>query len=381
MIMEDVPMPTLSYDNTVPYEEQTHPDEPQRGLADRIGSARLYLLSDTTKASKRKRDDTSPTQVDLDNEEALDDAGLPYRPNALLISGPPVSSLPTARVFAYATHYDARPLGLEWVDDTSCVLVFDNALSAKICYRRLVKDEDQVDSEGFVTAQPIPMALWSPEDRINQTLGKSDGSAKGVIKMRYARNEDVKKKNARQESNFYKRHGDFAGKEMYGREREDEGHDTKRRRREDDALSKAALDAELDNFLADEDQDPEFLQVDEDTADNSTPGTTRSTSPVSKMRSDYIAHDGRTLLERTSIIRSHGEGDTRLLERLTDARPPSSSRRTSDERRSHGDQRRSRGDGGRSHGDERRSRTDGGRVRKTQQELDDELDAFLNARD
>lgn len=69
-------MPTLSYDNTVPYEEQTHPDEPQRGLADRIGSARLYLLSDTTKASKRKRDDTSPTQVDLDNEEALDDAGL-----------------------------------------------------------------------------------------------------------------------------------------------------------------------------------------------------------------------------------------------------------------------------------------------------------------
>ena len=314
--------------------------------------------------------------------------GLPYRPNALLISGTPVSSLPTARVFAYATHYDARPLGLEWVDDTSCVLVFDNALSAKICYRRLLKDEEQADNEGFVIAQPIPMALWSPEERINQTLGKGDGP-KGVIRMRYARNEDVKKKGARAESNFYKRHGDFAGKEMYGREDERSEHDSKRRRREDDALSKAALDAELDNFLADEDQDPALL-VDEEDGDTSTPGTTRSTSPPSKMRSDYIANDGRTLLERTSIIRFHGEGDTPLLERLTDSRPPSSSRRTSDERRSRGDGGRSRPDEHRGHGDERKSRADGGRdgkrlgndrVRKTQQELDDELDAFLNARD
>jgi hypothetical protein len=42
------------------------------------------------------------------------------RANALLLHGTPVSSLPTARIFAYATHFDARPVALEWVNDDTC---------------------------------------------------------------------------------------------------------------------------------------------------------------------------------------------------------------------------------------------------------------------
>lgn len=35
----------------------------------------------------------------------------PYRPNAILLQGPPITQIPTARVFAYATHFDAHPIG------------------------------------------------------------------------------------------------------------------------------------------------------------------------------------------------------------------------------------------------------------------------------
>jgi hypothetical protein len=356
---DDTTMASLSYDDSIPYEEQVSLNDnaelPQGGLADRISSSRLYLLSDSSKPSKRKRDDEGP--LDLDNGKITDEAGNTYRPNALLISGTPVCLLSTARIFAYTTHFDAHPLGLEWVDDSSCVLVFDNAISAKVAHRRLQKSgvEEPDMKTGFVTAKPIPIEVWPPEERINQTLGKGEG-LKGTLRMRYARSEDAKKKGAKRESEFYKKHGEFAGKEIYG----DKSHDTKRRRRDEETLNKAQLDADLDQFLAGGGEEEEQMEE-------------KSPSPVSKMRSDYIANDGRTLLDRTSIIRLHGEVETPLLERLADPRPqrplPSRRGRESD----HGSS------GRRTPTDRRRGQES--RVRKTQQELDDELDAFLGSRE
>lgn len=314
------------------------------------------------------------------------------------MTGPPIAHLPTARIFAYSTHFDAHPMGLEWIDDNTCVLVFESIKMAREGFSCLQKSASEApDMDDLITARPIPMALWPPEERINQTLGKGQG-LKGTIRMRWAKAEDVKKKGAKNESQFYKRHGRSAGKELFN------GRDLpppKRRRADsqDDERQKAELDDELDQFLA-EDDDEEMPTKEDDESD--VPA-----SPPSKMRSDYIAKDGRTLLERTSLIRLHSSNDfPDLASRLTAplprrARGANGVPENSSERSrfptsgrlewGYDDGRRSRRGRdfelfGRSDGQTRKRRREweragGERPRKTQQELDDELDAFLKSQD
>jgi hypothetical protein len=302
-----------------------------------------------------------------------------YRANALLLHGPPISHLPTARLFAYATHFDAHPMGLEWVDDNTCVFVFPSKAAARTAHRYLQKSAaEDADADGFVTAKPIPVAIWPPEERINSSLGKGQG-LKGPVRMRWALNDDVKKKGAKKESAFYKKHGHSAGKEVYGKDTP-----PAKRRRGDDivdfALEKAQLDDDLDEFLAEGDPEP-----------------VQPPSPPSKMRSDYISTDGRTLLERTSDLRMHSDAviDS-LASRLTaplprrarngrngqmySSEPELSQRISVEEKLEWGTDSRSRARRERGDGRNRREkpiRTEQPK-RKTQQELDDELDAFLN---
>jgi hypothetical protein len=290
-----------------------------------------------------------------------------YRGNALLFHGSPISHLPTARLFAYATHFDAHPMGLEWVDDNTAVFVFASRTSARSAYKSLQKSfEEDADEEGFVTAKSIPIALWPPEERINQSLGKGEG-LKGTIRMRWAKNDDVKKKGAKKDSEFYRKHGSNAGKEKYNESREG----SQKRRKGDPTEQKTRLDDDLDEFLA---------------GDYSEETTPRPPSPPSKMRSDYIATDGRTLLERTSIIRAHPE---LLVSRLSAASP----RRRKEGRRlaeRNGARERVQHDEVADSGRRRRNGSEGkekgwGRREaqplKSQKELDDELDAFLNERE
>jgi hypothetical protein len=299
----------------------------------------------------------------------LENLELSYRPNALLFHGPPISHLPTARLFAYATHFDAKPLGLEWIDDNTAVFVFGSKSAARTAQQNLQKSAaEEPDTESFVTAKPIPMTLWPPEHRINATLGKGEG-LKGDIKMRWAKGDDVKKKGAKKESDFYKRYGSTAGKEIGGARVQ---APPKRRRMdggEDVMLSEAQqLDDDLDAFLAEEDEEPEAPP-----------------SPPSKMYSDYISNDGRTLLGRTSLIRAHpddlasrltiplprrarerGRGRQKQQEAALGVRPSSRDNRTKN--RDVLSDNRGRG---------RR----GERPKKSQQDLDDELEAFLNEKD
>ena len=329
------------------------------------------------------------------------------------MTGPPIAHLPTARIFAYSTHFDAHPMGLEWVDDNTCVLVFESTKTAREAFNRLLKSASEApDMEDLITAKPIPIALWPPEERINQTLGKGQG-LKGTIRMRWAKADDVKKKGAKNESQFYKRHGKTAGKELFN------GRDlppSKRRRRDDDGKDdeqrKAELDDQLDQFLA---EDNEVLSNEDDEPDIPA-------SPPSKMRSDYIGKDGRTLLERTSLIRVHPSNDfPGLAARLTaplprrarggangtmpennsgersrfhntserlewgydEGRRPFRGRNGRDSEFGGSDERPRRRRRGRDDGDREKSERTGGerRPRKTQQELDDELDDFLNSHD
>ncbi|ESK93104.1 hypothetical protein Moror_8827 [Moniliophthora roreri MCA 2997] len=373
------PSSLLSYDDDVAYEDQHSTSD--AGLASRIGKTKVYLLSESS-IGKRKRGDGEQTEEevreDIEDIDMNEDTDTNIRNNAILLQGTPISHLPTARLFAYATHFDAHPMGLEWIDDNTCVLVFESKVAAHQGYKYLQRLAGEAELDGFVTAKPIPMAFWPPEERINKSLGKGEG-LKGTIRMRWAKVDDVKKKGAKQESEFYRKHGNMAGKELFNG-RETQGA-AKRRKMDDTvdlALQKERLDRELDSFLDEEAE--------------TTP------EPPSKMRSDYIASDGRTLLERTSVIRAHPDAEgTDLASRIT-APLPRRARRSaggginledrlwSDERvdLGSGDVREKRGrrngNGRASRGSERKG-VDRSRPKKTQQELDDELDAFLQQKD
>ena len=261
------------------------------------------------------------------------------RDNAILLHGSPISNLPTDNIFAYATHFDAHPIGLEWIDDTTCILVFPSKGAARGAFRVLTKSYTEDPSEeGFITSKPIPVALWPPEERINKSLGKGEG-LKGAIRMRWALTSDIKKKGANKDSQFYKRHGRVAGKA------EDDSWLNKRRKvdvgEEGVAREKARLDDELDAFLAEGE-------------DSSPP------SPPSKMRADYI--DTKHRKSRP------GHTTTSLQSRITsplprraqrDGVPQSLSSRLSDAPRARG------------------RRND--RPRVTQEDLDAELDAFIHS--
>lgn len=280
------------------------------------------------------------------------------RDNAILLHGSPISHLPTSNIFAYATNFDAHPLGLEWIDDTTCILVFESKSAARSAFRTLQKsvaEEPSLD-DGSITAKPIPITVWPAEYRISATLGKGEG-LKGILRMRWAKVEDVKKKGARNQSQFYKKYGQEAGKSL------EEGPRPVKRRRgdgplESDALKKAILDEELDRFLASDEE-------------------ARPATPPSRMRSDFIGDSGKTLLERTEgglasrLIaplprrgRSQRDGDHRSWDRGKEVE----GYEETFEPRSRRGPRREEG---------RRSRREP-RARATQADLDAELDAFLN---
>jgi len=281
------------------------------------------------------------------------------RPNALLLHGPPIAHLATKLIFEYVTHFDAKPLGLEWIDDTTCVLLFASSVAANAAFSLLQRTSSELpDESGFVLAKSVPMAFWPPKQRIDASLGKGEG-LKGSLRLRWAELTDVKERGARSRSEFYRQHG--VDGRPGGEVRREDSQEAKRRRREE-------LDDELDAFLREESLDEE----------------SRPASPPSKMRADYIEKKGKgkTLLERTSRMRGYFTGDEDvdswkkgLESRITS--PKSLLGRSS----------RSPGDGVRGPG--RRGAWDGygevrtkhERPRKSQQELDEELDAFLNERD
>jgi hypothetical protein len=267
--------------------------------------------------------------------------------------------LSTKLIFEYVTHFDAKPLGLEWVDDTTCVLLFSSSNAATAAFYQLQRTASETpDEQGFVLAKSIPMAFWPPKERIDASLGKGEG-LKGALHLRWAVVTDVKKRGSRNRSEFYRKHG-MDGKPG-GDARKEDAHEAKRRRQEE-------LDDELDAFLR----------------EDSPEGGSRPASPPSKMRADYMEKKGRdkSLLERTSEMRGHftdGE-DVGSWKKSLESRMTSPRSITGRSRGPPGDGVRGPGQRGAwNEGGEMRPRDR--RVRKTQQELDDELDAFLSGRE
>lgn len=175
------------------------------------------------------------------------------RLNALTLTGLPISCLKTQALFAYSGHFDSVPTGLEWINDWTVVFVYGSTSAAKSALRNLRKFiAEDPDEDDFVTAKPIPVNLWPPGSRVQISLGGNlDGQTRDMksrILIRVAWTTDVKEKGARSASEFYKKHGKTAGKEMYDVPDEPQ---RKRRRESDDLdeseeVKRTRLDAELD---------------------------------------------------------------------------------------------------------------------------------------
>ena len=248
------------------------------------------------------------------------------RPNAILLQGTPISKLPTSNVFAYVGHYDVKPIGLEWIDDTTCVLVFETNRAAAASHARLLRSvEEEPDVFGLSAAQLVPPGALPPKFKLGDDAAVEDESDLfGGIRMRWARKDDVKHKGAKSQSKFYQKHGEWAGKDGKGFF---DDQPSKRRRRETDEEIRARLDQDLEAFAAGEG------------------------GPSSRMRSDNMEEQ-----ERPTVVIELPKPEGRR-------RPPHEERRNSGRRRGRG------GEGGNV------------RPRKSQQELDDELDAFLRAKE
>ncbi|KAL4082082.1 hypothetical protein V8B97DRAFT_2002166 [Scleroderma yunnanense] len=344
---------SLSYDDSVSYEEQVALHQPveepaQAALLNRIGANKVYLIADSVQTRTAKQPDAAGllalkrkrSGLEEDEDVDMDEDTRNLRGNALFFTGMPISHLHTSRIFGYATHFDAQPLALEWINDNSCILVFESKSQARTAHRQLRKLlEEDMDAEGFVTAKPVPVMLWPPEDRISRSLGKGEG-LKGVIRMRWARNDDLKKKGAKRESQFYKKYGPAAGKDGDG--------PRKKRREEEEEVEESKLDADLDEYLG------------KDRRSSHSP-------PPSKLRSDHMDEEKGSLVDRTG-------GDVEFKDRIssTRRRPEGglASRLSSKWLHVKEEREQSRGKGRRN-----------SRPRKTRQDLDDELDAFLNERD
>ncbi|PWZ03687.1 hypothetical protein BCV70DRAFT_184824 [Testicularia cyperi] len=81
------------------------------------------------------------------------EGGSDIRLDTLLIEGQPITQLSTSRLFAYVTHYGAQPLGLEWIDDQRCKIVFADERSARLGLEYLCPAPVDGSSEDV---QPLP---------------------------------------------------------------------------------------------------------------------------------------------------------------------------------------------------------------------------------
>lgn len=85
------------------------------------------------------------------------EGGSDIRLDTLLIEGTPITQLSTSRLFAYLTHFGAQPLGLEWIDDRTCKIVFADERSARLGLEYLLPPSASDDMQQAETDLAVPL--------------------------------------------------------------------------------------------------------------------------------------------------------------------------------------------------------------------------------
>ncbi|KAG9096808.1 hypothetical protein FRC06_008290 [Ceratobasidium sp. 370] len=193
---------------------------------------KVYLLEDHAPLLEEKLGKKRKRQLDTVEEadEHVDPDDDKPRPDALLLHGEPISKLGTEKIFEYVAMYcDKPPTSLEWIDDRTTVIIFDTEKDAQTSLSALAK-EPTAAADDLVPAHPVPKKLWPPEAQLDHNLSRGTALS-GVMRVRWARFGDRKLRGARKRSEWYQAHG--------------QGRDKRSRRREGDDMD---LDAELDEM-------------------------------------------------------------------------------------------------------------------------------------
>lgn len=366
----------------------------QRGPAPLTGSETQSLDGAALMGNEEPSSPPDPPAVESGSDIRLD---------TLLIEGLPITQLSTSRLFAYLTHYGAQPLGLEWIDDMRCKIVFADERSARLALEYLcpspssttdtaAKNTDMQDAgetdtiplpnidtlieydpdswhSEFITslvtprkAHRIPVKLYThverqaalteleerertaeavsslPDDvpEIYREMEEADRKAalqtrevrdlqklRSTLWLRHAVTDvDRKESRASTKSQWYKRHGYEAGREIVpkllqvGEVREsvelfpdnkpsESRGDGRRRHRDDKRSIMDQLDSELDNHIARRDKEEESERRSGEMMADAVQA--RQSSRRSRRDEDGDLMDG---LGSRSSRRRHGETST-----------------------------------------------------------------------
>lgn len=276
------------------------------------------------------------------------------------MSQQPISKLSTEKIFEYVAMYCDEPptsmplvlsysptsahlrtSGLEWVDDRSTVIIFDSlkvAQSSLMALAKSLKDDPTASADSLIIAHPVPKKMWPPEAQLDHNLSRGTALS-GVMRVRWARFGDRKLRDARKRSEWYQ-----VQKDSRGRNKRSRGEDGEERWEKG-----MDLDAELDEMQR-------RRETGEDEDDSS--------------RRRAVELD-----EQLDALAQRGDSDEqidRLPSSLRQRLGPKKDRPIAPlpRRRGRG------GDGGRRDGDEASHE----RPKRTQDDLDAELEAFMKER-
>lgn len=85
------------------------------------------------------------------------------RAEALHLQGSPITQLSTSRLLAYVSNSGAHPRGIEWIDDTRCVVVFDSYDSARDGFRCMHRVPEEVTYPSYQDIEETPQDAYPPE--------------------------------------------------------------------------------------------------------------------------------------------------------------------------------------------------------------------------
>ncbi|KAG8749101.1 hypothetical protein FRC12_013573, partial [Ceratobasidium sp. 428] len=300
---------------------------------------KIYLLEDHAPLLEEKLGKKRKRELDTveETDEHVDSDDDKQRPNALLLHGEPISKLGTEKIFEYvATYCDRPPTSLEWVDDRTTVIIFETPGTTQTSLSALAKEPTQV-ADNLVPAHPVPKKLWPPEAQLDHNLSRGTALS-GVMHVRSARFGDRKLRDARKRSEWYQT-----------QDRQGQGQNKRSRRRDGEDMD---LDAELDEMKRRRDAGDEEGNWDKQRA-----------SALDAELDDLVKRkeNGEEVTEDSSLRQRLGPKKDRQIAPLPRRRG-------------------ARGDGGRR--EERRSdRSSHERPKRTQDDLDAELEAFMKARE
>lgn len=144
-----------------------------------------------TDSAQQEQMEVEPVRAGQDGNVALaggDNESGSIRNEAINVRG--VDHLSTDDVKAFATAYYEVIPSIEWVDDTSCNLVYESSEAAIEALQSLSVSDQNTSAETLRMAKPLP--------------GNPDAS----MKLRMAFRTDVKVKGARDRSKYYLFYGD-----------------------------------------------------------------------------------------------------------------------------------------------------------------------------